>query len=113
MKIFNVIDFGALTDGVTLCTQAVQKAIDECNAQGGGTVFFPKGEYVLATVFLKSNVRIELAEGALIWGAPSFYDYAPQEQLDYPLYQDASHSYFDCSMFVGRDCENIAIVGPV
>ena len=97
--------------GDKLCTQAVQDAIDQCHAQGGGTVFFPKGEYVLSTVFLKSNVRIELAEGALILGAPSFYDYAPQEKIDYPLYQDASHSYFDCSMFVGKGCENIAIVG--
>lgn len=97
--------------GDALCTKEVQQAIDQCHAQGGGTVFFPKGEYVLSTVFLKSNVRIELAEGALILGAPSFYDYAPQEKIDYPLYQDASHSYFDCSMFVGRNCENIAIVG--
>jgi len=109
--VFNVMQYGAVADGATLCTQAVQRAVDECNAQGGGIVLFPRGEYVLATVFLKSNVRIELAEGALILGAPSFYDYAPQEKLDYPLYQDASHSYFDCSMFVGRDCENIAIVG--
>ena len=97
--------------GDALCTQAVQNAIDQCHAQGGGTVYFPKGEYVLSTVFLKSNVRIELAEGVLILGAPSFYDYAPQEKIDYPLYQDASHSYFDCSMFVGRNCDNIAIVG--
>lgn len=97
--------------GNALCTLAVQDAIDQCHAQGGGTVYFPKGEYVLSTVFLKSNVRIELAEGALILGAPSFYDYAPQEKIDYPLYQDASHSYFDCSMFVGRNCDNIAIVG--
>ena len=99
------------SQGDALCTEAVQQAIDQCHAQGGGTVFFPKGEYVLSTVFLKSNVRIELAEGALILGAPSFYDYAPQEKIDYPLYQDASHSYFDCSMFVCRNCDNIAIVG--
>ena len=105
----NIIHISA--QGGTLCTQAVQDAIDQCHAQGGGIVYFSKGEYVLSTVFLKSNVHIELAEGALILGAPSFYDYAPQEKIDYPLYQDASHSYFDCSMFVGRNCENIAITG--
>jgi len=109
--IFNVTEYGAVADGKTLCTEAVQKAVDTCNVQGGGTVLFPKGTYVLATVFLKSNVRIQLEKDALILGAPSFYDYAPQEKLDYPLYQDASHSYFDCSMFVGKNCENIAIVG--
>ena len=111
MSIYNIKDYGALMDGVTLDTAAMQKAVDACSAAGGGTVLVPKGTCVLATVFLKSNVRIEVEEGALILGAESFYDYCPQEQIDYPLYQDQSHSYFDCSMFVGRNCENIAIVG--
>ncbi len=109
--ILNVLDYGAVADGSTLNSCAVQYAIDACALAGGGTVLFPDGEFVLSTVFLKSNVRIELSEGTLILGAPSFYDYAPEEKTDYPLYQDASHSFFDCAMFVGRGCENIAICG--
>lgn len=109
--IFNVTEYGAIIDSETLCTAAVQKAVDECHAQGGGTVYFPKGTYVLSTVFLKSNVHIELEEGTLILGALNFYDYAQQEKIDYPIYQDASHTYFDLSMFVGRNCENISIMG--
>ena len=109
--IFNVTEYGAIIDSETLCTSAVQKAVDECHAQGGGTVYFPKGTYVLSTVFLKSNVHIELEEGTLILGALNFYDYAQQEKIDYPIYQDASHTYFDLSMFVGRNCENISITG--
>jgi polygalacturonase len=80
-KIYNVKDFGAVADGVTLDTAAVQRAVDACS-ETGGTVYFPAGEYVLATVFLKSNVRIELAESATILGALSFYDYAPEEKID-------------------------------
>ena len=110
-KIFNVIEYGGVADGKTLISEAVQKAIDACHAAGGGTVYFPAGTYVLATVFLKSNVHICIDKDALILGAPSFYDYAPQEKIEYPIYQDASHTYFDCSMFVGRNCENIAIYG--
>jgi len=110
-RLFNVVDFGAVSDGATIVTKAVQKAIDTANEEGGGTVVFPEGEYVLFTVFLKSNVKIEITKGAKILGAPSFYDYAPEEKIDYPIYQDSSHTYFDCSMFVGRDCENIAICG--
>ena len=110
-KIFNVIEYGGIADGKTLISEAVQKAIDACHAAGGGTVYFPAGTYVLATVFLKSNVHICIDKDALILGAPSFYDYAPQEKIEYPIYQDASHTYFDCSMFVGRNCENIAIYG--
>ena len=108
---FNVKDFGAVADGKTLDTVAFQKAVDACSKAGGGEVFVPVGEYVLATVFLKDGVRIRFEEGALILGSLNFYDYAQQEEIDYPLYQDASHSYFDLSMFVGRNCKNIAIVG--
>lgn len=110
MKIFNVKEFGAVADGVTLNNEAVQKAIDECS-KAGGTVFFPKGEYVLSTVFLKDNVTIELEEDAVILGSLDFYDYRPDEKVDYPLYQDASHSFFECSMFVGLGVENIRFIG--
>lgn len=108
---FNVLDYGAVADGRTLNSAAVQAAIDAANAAGGGIVYFPEGIYVLSTVFLKSNVFIEIPKGTLILGALSFYDYAPDEKVDFPLYQDASHSYFHCSMFVGIGCSNIAITG--
>jgi polygalacturonase len=62
--VFNILEYGAKADGETLCTQAVQRAIDACHTAGGGTVFFPEGTFVLSTVFLKSDVRVELAEGA-------------------------------------------------
>ena len=65
----------------------------------------------MSTVFLKSNVRIQIDKSAKLLGAPSFYDFAPQEPVDYPLYQDASHSYFDHSMFVGKKCDNIVFTG--
>lgn len=110
-RVYNVLDFGAVADGVTINSKAVQAAIDECSSQGGGTVLFADGEYVLSTVFLKENITICIDKTAKILGAPSFYDYAPQEEIDYPLYQDASHSYFDHSMFVGKNCDNIVFTG--
>ena len=45
-KIFNVLDFGAKADGITLDSPAIQKAVDEANPQGGGIVYFPKGIYI-------------------------------------------------------------------
>ncbi len=110
-KCFSVVDFGAIADGKTLNSAAFQAAVDACAAAGGGTVTVPAGAFVLSTVFLKSNVTVRLEKGAALWGSLDFYDYAPQEKIDYPAYQDASHTYFDCSMFVGRNCDNIAIVG--
>jgi len=111
MKEYNVLKFGAVADGETLSTAAVQRAIDVCAAYGGGKVYFPAGKFVLSTVFLKSNVRVEIQEGAEVLGSLNFYDYCPHEPVDYPLYQDASHSFFNTSMFVALDCENIAIFG--
>ena len=110
-RIFNVMEFGAVANGVVLDTAAVQAAVDACAAAGGGKVYFPRGIYVLATVFLKSNVHIEFEAGVLILGALDFYAYAQQEEIDYPAYQDASHTYFDLSMFVGRNCDNISLTG--
>lgn len=110
-KIYAVNEFGAIADEKTLNTIAVQKAVDECSANGGGKVRFDKGVYILSTIFLKSNVTIEIPEGTEILGAGSYYDYAQEEKVDYPIYQDSSHTYFHPSMFVGLDCENICITG--
>lgn len=108
---FNILEYGAIGDGEALNTIAVQKAIDACTLAGGGEVYFPRGKYVLSTVFLKSNVQIVFEDGVEIWGSLNFSDYCPDEKVDYPLYQDASHSFFHCSMFVGKDCENVSITG--
>ncbi len=56
-------------------------------------MFFSKGIYVLATVFLKSNVHIEFEDGTDILGSLDFYSYAQQEEITYPIYQDQSHTY--------------------
>ncbi len=111
MKGYNVSEYGIVADGKTLNSVALQKLIDFCFSQGGGEIIFPKGEYVLSTVFLKSNVHIVLEKDAVILGAESFYEYAAEEKLDYPLYQDSSHSFFHCSLFVGIGCDTISITG--
>ena len=110
-KQYNIKNYITNTNEESLQTSALQKAIDECNANGGGEIVFPEGKYVLSTVFLKSNVRIRLEKGAEILGSLDFYDFAPEEKIDYPVYQDSSHTYYHCSMFVGIDCDNIAIYG--
>ena len=72
-----MLEYDIVSDGKTLCTQAVQKAVDECSANGGGIVRFDRGRYVLSTVFLHSNVTIEIPEGiileAMIEGYAEYY----------------------------------------
>ena len=55
-KIYSVNDYGAVSDTVTVNTKAIQKAIDECAAKGGGIVTFKPGTYVSGSIFVKSNV---------------------------------------------------------
>ena len=98
--------------GKTLCTKKVQEAIDFLSFKnGGGEICFREGTYILSTVFLRSNVSVIIEKDAVILGSKNFNDYCEDEKVDYELYQDASHSFFNCSMFVGKDCENICIKG--
>ncbi len=109
--VLNVKDHGVVADGETLVTREVQAVIDEV-AKEGGVVVFPAGQYVLSTVYLRSNVHIQLEEGAELLGTLEVYEYNWNETIPFKLYQDSSHSYFHCSMFVGIGCENISITGP-
>jgi len=45
-----VKSFGVTGDGVTLDTQAIQKAIDACSENKGGTVWVPPGNYPMGTI---------------------------------------------------------------
>ena len=77
----------------TVVVDGIQ-CVKKCTLAGGGEVYFPRGKYVLSTVFLKSNVQIVFEDGVEIWGSLNFSDYCPDEKVEYPLYQDASHSFF-------------------
>ncbi len=74
---FNVREFGAKGDGVTLDTAPVNRAIVECNRGGGGTVFFPAGTYQVGTITLLSNVTLYLDAGSVIRGSGNIADYPP------------------------------------
>ena len=74
-KTYNVVDFGARGDGATVNTESIQKAIDKCNEDGGGTVVFPNGNFMSATIFIKSNVSLFLNEGATLKGVADMKAY--------------------------------------
>lgn len=64
---YNVMDYGAIGNGITDDTKAIQQVIDECS-KTGGTIVFPKGTYATGTIHLKSNIAIHLTQEA-VWQA--------------------------------------------
>ena len=69
-----VLDFGARGDGKTDNTDVLQKAIDACAAKSA-TLVFPKGSYYTRPLFLRSNLTLQLDEGAVILGSPHKSEY--------------------------------------
>ncbi|MFT7612836.1 MAG: parallel beta-helix repeat protein [Parvicellaceae bacterium] len=74
-KDYNVIDFGAKDDGATLSTLAIQKAIDQASADGGGRVVIPKGFFLIGSLVLKNNVELHLEKKATLLGSTNPSDY--------------------------------------
>ena len=91
--------FGIKSDGTTLNTTSIQKAIDYINEKGGGTLHFYVGRYLTGTIFLKSNVTIHLHEGAILLGSTNPYDYREVEKVRMP------------ALVAAYQADNIAIAG--
>lgn len=109
---YNVKDYGAMGDGLHLDSMGIQKAIDACAGNGGGTVFIPAGTYVCGTMHLKSHVHILFEKAALILGSKNISDFDPlEENPSNNLYQDLSHSYFHHSLFHADNVHDIALTG--
>lgn len=94
--VFDVKEFGAKADHATLDTAAIQAAVDACIRAGGGTVRVPKGDYLCGTVRLGSNIRLELADGATLWGSRRAEDYLRG----------------NASLLVAEKTKGIELVGP-
>jgi polygalacturonase len=116
-KVYDVRDYGAVADGKTVDSPAINKAIDAAAAAGGGTVHLPAGQYLSFSIRLKSNITLHLDQGAtLIAATPGdlggYDDPEPNPWGDKHQYQDFGHSHWRNSLIWGENLENIAIIGP-
>lgn len=103
MRLVDVRTHGALGDGKTLDTRAINAAIDDCHATDGGVVYLPPGTYLSGAVVLKSNVTLYLEAGATLLGSGKLSDYTG---LHVPENARFKH------LIVSRDAENVGVGGP-
>ena len=106
-RTYNILDFGAKPDGKTLCTQAIQNAIDQCADNDGGIVYFPAGTWLTGTIYLESHITLRLDPGCLLLGSKDKKDYGRSRKLAGT--EDETFSYW--AIIAGKNLENIAIRG--
>ncbi len=111
---YSVVQYGAKGDSITIDTDAINKAIDAASAAGGGTVYFPAGNYLSFSIHLKSNITLFLDNGAYLIAADpesgkGGFD-APEPNA-FDMYQDFGHSHWHNSLIWGENLENISITG--
>lgn len=102
----SVADYGGKPDGISLNTQAFEKAMTALSKQGGGTLIVPKGVWFTGPIVFQSNINLHLEKGALIL-------FSPNKDL-YPLVETVFEGLDTrrCqSPISGRNLENIAITG--
>ncbi len=74
-KRFLITDYGAKADTSVMNTAAIQKAIDDCAAKGGGVVVVPKGTFISGAIFLKKNVSLTVEKDGVLKGSANQSDY--------------------------------------
>ncbi|WP_260703390.1 rhamnogalacturonidase [Edaphobacter flagellatus] len=121
--IFDVRTYGAVGDGKTVDSPAINKAIEAAASVGGGTVYFPAGTWLSFSIRLKSHVNLHLSQGATILSADSpkpgettgynggTYD-AAEPNDPWTPYQDYGHNHWHNSLIWGEGINDVSITGP-
>lgn len=101
----NIVDYGAKNNLSEHSTEAIQRAIDKANANGGGVVYIPEGKFLSGALNLKSNVTLYLEKGAALFGST--------DRLQYPMPTGGIYTRLsqDGGFIYAYKQNNIAIAG--
>ncbi|EJY56052.1 glycoside hydrolase family 28 [Alicyclobacillus hesperidum URH17-3-68] len=103
-KMVNVKQFGAIGDGKSDDTRALQRAIDA--VPKGGTLYVPAGTYYTAPLQLKSDMTLYLAKGATLLGSSNIDAYKPIWSR-----WEGTEMYRYMSLITGDNVRNVTITG--
>ncbi len=98
-KEYPITTYGAIPGGKVLCTEAIQKAIDQCHFDGGGTVVIPPGTFLTGRVELKSHVNLFLENGSELLASDKKEDYQPGSE------------HYSSHLITAWEAEDISITG--
>ena len=116
-SVYDVRSFGATGDGKAIDSPAINRAIEAAANAGGGTVIFPAGTYNSFSIRLKSNIALQIMQGATILAADTPADhrdgYDPAESnAPWESYQDYGHNHWHNSLISGEGLHDVSIFGP-
>ena len=63
---YNILDYGAKKDSSFLSSEAINQAITDCSANGGGRVVIPAGKYKSGTILMKDYVELYFEPGSYV-----------------------------------------------
>jgi polygalacturonase len=108
---YNVKELGAMGDGATPDTKIINKAIEDAATAGGGTIYFPAGNYLSGSIHLKSNICLFIEQGAALIASSDSNDFDKPEPSVNDTYQDYGHSHWHNSFIWGEKIHDVSIVG--
>ncbi len=106
----NILQFGAVADGITLSTKAIQNAIDSLGEMGGKVVV-PAGHFRSGTIWLRSNVELHLAHGARLQGSDKMEDYNDVDAYPQNISSPVNEKWLGKHLIIALECENVAVTG--
>lgn len=103
----SITGFGAVADGASVNTRAIQAAIDARAAAGGGTVTVPPGVFVSGALFMKPNVHLHLEAGAVLRCSTDLANFPVQRTRIEGHFEDA----FNPGLINASGCDGLRITG--
>lgn len=117
-KVYHVGEYG-VQPARALQTAAIQRVVDLCAREGGGTVAFADGRYTIAGLWLRSGVTLSLSGGTRLVGSENMGDYVDHHvpsslqylQNERVIKEWNLPGHYIMAPIVAFEAENVGIVG--